>query len=240
MNFTDMHSHILPGLDDGAQDERESLEMLRIAAGNGIRKIIATPHFHYRRGHADPDKIRQTVSKMQKLLAESGISVELYAGNELFYTHELLDTVKAGGALTMADSDYVLLEFSPETERRKIQNAVYEFMNEGYYPILAHMERYLAFQKHPDFAESIFRMGAYFQVNGGSLLGTAGWKTKRFAKSILETGMVQFLATDAHDITRRPPGFGNLPDRLRKKYGEARLQEYLWENPAKILENQAL
>jgi len=240
MNFIDIHSHVLPGIDDGAQDERDALEMLRIAANDGICQIIATPHFHYRRGHASPEQIKQAVSKMQELLNKEEIPIKLHTGNELYYTHELLETVKAGEALTMAGSDYVLLEFSPETEERRIRNAVYEFLNEGYYPIIAHMERYQAFQKHQDFAEEISEMGAYFQINAGSLLGNAGWQTKHFARLMLKNGLIQFVATDAHDTTKRAPTFEKVSDWITKKYGEAELKEYLYENPTIIIENKVI
>lgn len=240
MNLIDIHSHILPGIDDGAHDEKESLEMLRIAANDGISQIIVTPHFHYRRGHASPEEIRQAVLNIQELLNKEEIPIKLHTGNELYYTHELLETVKAGDALTMADSDYVLLEFSPETEKRRIQNAVYEFLNEGYYPIIAHMERYQAFQKHKDFAEEISEMGAYFQINAGSLLGNAGWSIKRFTRTMIKEGLIQFVATDAHDTVKRAPTFAKASDWIVKKYGESELQEYLCKNPKMIIENKAI
>lgn len=238
--YVDIHSHILPALDDGAKDESQFLEMLRMAAADGITDIIATPHFHYRRGHATPYQIREAVTKGQQLIKEAGLDIRLYAGNELYYTHELLETVKAGEALTMADSDYVLLEFSPDTERRKIRNAVYQFLSEGYYPIIAHMERYQAFQKHMDFAAEIFDMGAYYQINAGSILGAAGWTTKRFTKIMLQSGMIHFIATDAHDMSKRPPHLEKALNRVEKKLGEQEALRYVSNNPQMILNNQAI
>ena len=240
MGKIDIHSHILPGLDDGARSEELSLRMLKMAEDDGITDIIATPHFHYRRGHATPVQIRETASLMQRKAKEAGLKIKIHTGNELYYTHELLDTVKAGDALTLADSDYVLLEFSPETERRKIQNAVYQFLSEGYYPIIAHMERYGAFQKHTDFTLEIAEMGAYYQLNAGSLMGAAGWSTKRFAKSMMKNGMIQFVATDTHDEKERPPRFGKTTEWIEKKYGESEVFEYLCKNPQMILENKPI
>lgn len=240
MEFIDIHSHILPGIDDGACDEKEALEMLKIAASSGIRKIIATPHFHDLRSHATSKEIRKAVSKMQELLKEAKIPIQLYAGNELYYTYELLEYVKAGEALTLADSDYVLLEFSPGAQRRKIQNAVYEIFNEGYYPIIAHMERCQAFQKHEDFVQTISEMGAYFQINAGSLMGDAGWGIKRFSRTMVKNDMIHFIATDAHNTDRRRPSFGKTAKWLRKKYGEEQLSDYLCGNPKMIIENKVL
>ena len=240
MRKIDIHNHILPGLDDGAASKKESLKMLRMAAEDGITDLIATPHFHYRRGHAAPEKIQNTIALMQEMANEEGIPIRLYAGNELYYSHELLEKVKAKEALTLADSDYVLLEFSPETEQRKIQNAIYEFISEGYYPIIAHMERYQAFYKNLDFAESILNMGAYFQVNVGSIVGDAGWGVKRFTRKMLKQGMIQFIATDAHDLKKRTPRMEMASTWIEKKLGESELREYLYDNPLKILENKAL
>ena len=105
----DIHCHILPGIDDGAQNEKESFKMFRMAADAGIREMIATPHFHYKRGNAKPAKVKELTVKMQERLDEMEIPIRLHSGNELYYSHSLLDVVKAGEALTMADSDYVLL-----------------------------------------------------------------------------------------------------------------------------------
>ena len=240
MKKIDIHSHILPGLDDGARDEKQCMEMLKMAAADGITDIIATPHFHYRRGHATPEQICDAAKKAQQLAEEAGLKIRIHTGNELYYTHELLETVKAGEALTMAGSDYVLLEFSPETERRKIKNAVYQFAGEGYYPIIAHMERYQAFQKHPDFVMEILDMGAYYQMNTGSLQGAAGWSVKRFSKKMLDYGMITFLATDTHDMEKRPPVFGKAADWILKKRGEEEASRYFTGNPEMILQNKAI
>ena len=240
MKKIDIHNHILPGLDDGAADEKISLQMLRMAAEDGITHLITTPHFHYRRGHATPEQIKNTLALMQEMADENAIPIQLYAGNELYYTHDLMEMVKAKDALTLADSDYVLLEFSPATEQRKIQNAVYQFLSEGYYPVIAHMERYEAFYKHPDFVETILRMGAYYQVNAGSISGNAGWALKRFTRNMMKGGMIQFVATDAHDLQKRQPNFSSASDWIEKKLGESEMKDYLYENPLKILENKAI
>lgn len=236
----DMHCHILPGIDDGAADEKESLKMFKLAAAAGIREIIATPHFHYRRGNAKPELVKTLVLHMQELLEDAKIPIRLYAGNELYYSHSLLEVVKAGDALTMADSDYVLLEFSPEAERRKIQNAVYQFLCEGYNPIIAHVERYRAFLKHPDFAAEISRMGAYLQVNADSISGNAGWRLQHFSKTLVKKDYVTFLATDAHDAKKRTPQFGKSISWLEDKLGKKRQQEFVVSNPMKILMNETI
>ncbi len=240
MEKIDIHSHILPGLDDGAKDEKESLKMFRMAAEDNIRHMIMTPHLHYKRGHAASDKIRDLTITMQEILNDEEIPIQLYAGNELHYSHELIEMVKEGEALTLADSDYILLEFSYETEKRKIQNAIYQFLTEGYYPVIAHVERYQAFQKDINFGRMVSDMGAYLQINTESLMRTANWRTRHYVNSMLKDGKIHFIATDAHDAKLRQPQFGKVPDRIRKKYGELKIENILYKNPKLILENKVL
>ena len=102
------------------------------------------------------------------------------------------------------------------------------------------MERYQAFQKHPGFVDEILEMGALYQLNTGSLSGQAGWNVRRFAKSMIKKGYVQFIATDAHDTTKRLPQFSKTEEWLLKKYGKSETIDYLYKNPKMILENKAL
>lgn len=239
-NKIDIHSHILPGIDDGAENIEEALKMLRCAAQEGITQMIATPHFHYRRGHASAEKVRETLDKLQSAANREKLPIKLYAGNELYYTHELLEQVKEGRVLTLAESDYILLEFSTASEPRKIQNAVYEFLSEGYSPVIAHIERYQAFLENTEFAEEIAKMGAYYQLNASSLTETFGWRLKKFAKHMLQEGLVQFVATDAHDSSLRKPAYGKAEEWLVKKIGKTETQKLFVENPEKILQNEII
>lgn len=240
MKKIDIHDHILPEIDDGAKSLEQALVMLELAAEDGIQEIIATPHFHYKRGRAKPEKILQKLAELQAAADAQNIPVRLHAGNELYYTQELLDVVKAGEALTMAGSEYVLLEFSPDTDARKIQNAVYQFMAEGYAPIIAHVERYEAFTKNIGFALEISEMGAYFQCNAGLFTKRFQWSSKRFAESLIEHHAVQFLATDAHDIEKRAPQFGKTVEKLVKKYGTSEVRAMVYKNAKKIIEHQMI
>lgn len=240
MKKIDIHNHILWGIDDGARTKEQSLEMLKIAADHGIAQIIATPHYHYRRGKADPQTILKKVEELRAAAGEAQIPVQLHAGNELYYTHDLLEELKSGCCLTLAGTDYVLLEFSLDSDQKRIQNAVYQFLSAGYNPIIAHVERYEVFHHSREALREISEMGAYFQVNAGSLFGGFHWKRKHFVRSILNEGMVQFLATDAHDPQKRPPQFGKSDDWFVKKWGDAKSRKVLYENAQRMLNNQII
>ena len=238
--YIDIHNHILPGVDDGAKSEGRSIRMLKFAAKSGIREIIATPHFHYRWGQAKADQIRKLTAHMQEALDEKGIPIRLHTGNELYYTHDLLEILKAGEVLTLADSNYVLLEFSESEEKRKVQNAIYQFLCEGYYPIIAHTERYEIFREDRTILRELEEMGAYFQVNASSLCGKTDWRTRRFSRDMMKNGLVSFVATDAHDLKDRSPKFGKSISWMSRKYGEAQVKEYLVKNPRKIITNTTI
>lgn len=240
MKKIDIHSHILWGLDDGAATKEQSLEMLKIAANDGITQIIATPHYHYGKGKAAPEKILRKVEELRKTTAEEQIQIQLYAGNELYYTHDLLEELKAGACLTIAGTDYVLLEFSVDTDRKRMQNAIYQFSSAGYYPIIAHPERYETLIAFPELMQELGNLGAYFQMNAGSLSKSHGWRRKQFIRSMLKNGMIQFLATDAHDTQKRPPQFGKNADRLIKKCGKSEAAEMLYENAKMLINNEII
>lgn len=240
MEKIDIHSHILWEIDDGAKSKEESLKMIKLAQEDGIKEIIATPHFHAQKGNAEPKKIRKMVAELQENANEEKIPIKLYAGNELYYTQELLNQLKSGECLTLADTRYILLEFSESTESKKMKNAIYELSGEGYLPIIAHIERYDALVRSPELFVELADMGAYYQVNVGSFIHRIGWSRKHFVKSALKSGFVQFVATDAHGIKNRLPKFDKTEEWLSKKYGEMEATKILFENPRKLICDQMI
>lgn len=238
--YIDMHCHILPGIDDGAKNEKEAMKMLRCAYEEGTRLMIATPHYHYSRGNAEPKEIRTLVSRLQELVDGEGMDLKIYPGNELYYSHDLLQKVKEGEVLTLADSRYVLLEFSVDTERRRIRNALYEFLNAGYLPIVAHMERYQAFRGNDGFVEEVYDMGAYLQINGSSLYGKNPWGMKLFCRKMMQDGLVHFVATDAHDLQQRPVSLMKTAEWIGKKMGSLAIKNYLYKYPQMIINNERI
>ncbi len=240
MKKIDIHSHILWGIDDGAKTKEQSLQMLKIAAEHEIVQIIATPHYHYRKGRSDPQTVLKAVEELRVAAEEAQIPVQLHAGNELYYTHDLLEELKKGDCLTLAGTDYVLIEFSVDTDRKRMQNAVYQFLSAGYNPVIAHVERYENLVNSPESLMNLADMGAYFQVNTGSLSTCFDWKRKQFVKSMLRDGMIQFLATDAHDIQKRPPQFGKGDDWFVKKWGNSEIRKLFYENAQKLIDNEII
>ncbi|MCU6745660.1 protein-tyrosine-phosphatase [Suilimivivens aceti] len=238
MKYMDIHSHLLPGIDDGARDFKISMEMFRIAEKNGIGAMILTPHYKPMHHNASPATIRRLISEIEEKLKEEKIEIQLYPGNEIYYHSEAVSQALEGRLCTMAGSSYVLVEFNPMDEFEYIRNGLYQFLAEGFRPVLAHVERYRCMTGKADRAEELTGMGAYIQVNAGSIMGCYGLQIKMFTRGLLKRKAVHFVATDAHDTKNRAPELSECARFLVKKFGEDYTRELLYENPMKLVQNE--
>lgn len=236
--YIDIHSHILPGIDDGSENFLMSMEMLRIASNDGIRKIILTPHNKPGRHNADCKKISSLIRELQKKADDENLGLKLYPGNELYYRSGLSEIITEGDVWTLADSDYVLAEFSPMDDYDYIRNGIYNLKAEGYNPVLAHVERYSKVCAKTGRIEDLIEMGCYIQINAGSIMGNFGLGTKMFVKKILSEHLVHFVATDAHDTGKRAPRMAECAAYIKKKYGADYMRELFYENPMHVLRNE--
>ncbi len=238
--FMDMHCHCLPGIDDGARSMEESLQMLQQAYADGIRTVIATPHFHHRRGHAAKEVILEKVQQVQEAIRETCPDLKLYAGNELYYSSSLPDIIAEEKVCTMAGSRYVLIEFSPDTEYAEMRNALINIQTQGVWPILAHIERYFCLVKKPALAAELADMGIYLQVNAGGVLGNYGRKEKSLIKKMFAKGNISFVATDAHDTERRKQILSEAAAYVEKKFGEEVADACFFKNPQAVVNNSII
>ncbi len=236
--FIDIHSHILPGIDDGAKNFSMSMEMLKTAAESGITQIIVTPHNKPGRHNAGSEKIDSLIRELEQEMEKEGISIKLYPGNELYYRSSLSEEIGEKRAVTLADSDYVLAEFNPMDDYDYIRNGIYSLLTEGYHPILAHVERYSKVCTGTARVEDLAKMGAYIQVNAGSITGDFGLPAKLFTRKLLKNELVHFVATDAHDMGKRSPKLSECAAWIGKKYGEDYLKELFYENPMHVIRNE--
>ncbi|MCM1345442.1 MAG: hypothetical protein NC246_16610 [Muribaculaceae bacterium] len=237
-SYIDIHSHILPGIDDGAPNFDASMKMLRTAWADGIKKIIATPHYKPGHHNADPEKIHSLMDQLRREAEKEGIEAELYSGNEFYYHDGMFRKLEEGRAETLAESSYVLIEFGPMEGFGYIRGGLYEALAHGWRPVLAHVERYSAILGEPEKVEELIRLGSCIQVNAGSILGRTGMGAKQFVRRLLKEGLVHFVATDAHDTERRKPELSGCAKYISRKYGEACARRLFHENPMRILRNE--
>ena len=142
MGYVDIHSHVLPYMDDGSQDMETTMDMLRIAEAEGISDIIVTPHYKSGRFKGDSAQMHKLLESVRERIYEAEMQINLYPGNEIFYRSELEERLETGELSTMNRSSYVLVEFSPMEDFLYIRNAMEDIFSMGYIPILAHLERY--------------------------------------------------------------------------------------------------
>lgn len=238
--YFDIHCHILPGIDDGAENMTETIKMLRIAYKEGIRNIIATPHYHPRRGHARVEQVLEVLEQMKQVMEEKFPDMNLYQGQEIYYCHDVLEKLKNKELLTLQNSQYVLVEFSVGTEIRKIKEGLNGLLMQGYSPILAHVERYELLIKDMEAIEELAAAGVYLQVNGGTLMGQMGGNRKRFVRKLLKAKLVSFMASDAHDSVRRAPQLSKCVEYVTKKYGKEMARQIFYSNPQKVIDNKII
>lgn len=236
--YYDIHCHILPGIDDGAADMEETIKMLSVAYEEGIRHILATPHFTVERRNASPEKMYELVEAVQQAALDISGDFHIYPGQEILFCQDIIHELKSGRAITLNHTRYILIEFLPSNSLREIRNGLYLCIQSGYFPILAHVERYEELRNRPDRIGDLINLGGYIQMNLSSLLGHFGWSG--FCHELLKKEWVHFIGTDAHSSKRRSPRVRKAVAILKKKYGEEITEKLLLRNPAAMLDNKYL
>ncbi len=232
--YIDIHSHILPGIDDGAKDEGVALEMLRIAQNSGTRNIVATPHYVHGNTRYGYATIIEKCSKLNRLAADAGINVTVYPGCEVFICPELIELYEQGLIGTLAESSYMLIEFPMMSMPTYIDEVFYNLQLKGITPIIAHPERYSEIQNEVILLENYVSRGIQVQVNSGSITGTYGREAKKAALKLLEKGLVHFIASDAHSDRTRNPDLSKAAKVVERKFGAKVREDMFTYNPTKI------
>ena len=189
----DIHSHILPSVDDGCQTEEEALLLLEEDVCAGVTDVILTPH-HKNDCICDPEVVKEKFDQFKKIVNERGIKVNLYLGQEVYIGSENLDFINRDNILTLNNSPYVLVEFDFSVPQ-DILNIVYELSVRGFKPIVCHYERY--FYADLDLAVDIKNNGGFIQVNADSLTRDSRMG-RRFARKLLKYRLIDFVASDIH------------------------------------------
>ncbi|GBU05917.1 protein-tyrosine phosphatase [Faecalimonas umbilicata] len=236
----DIHAHILPGVDDGASDFQESVRMLKSAYRQGVRCVIATPHYHRNHFHRNPERTMEALQKIRGWLREHLPDMIVLLGTEIYYTIDFAEEIAAGNIFPMAKSRYLLVEFSPLEDYAYIRNAVHVMVNRGYCPIIAHAERYRVFHQNVSRISEVIQLGAYIQLNGDSIVGKNGLRMKLFAQKLMKKELVHFVASDMHHMESRRPNLKECAEYMEKTYGFARTKELLYDNPRKLIENKLI
>lgn len=197
----DIHSHIIPGIDDGSRSMEMTLEMLRTAEKCGIHEVFATPHYLLEYGEAKINEVKEYVKNINEILKEEKINVKIYSGQEVYFTENIINDYIAGNIGTLNDSRYMLIEFDMRKLEENIIDYLYELQVKGITPIIAHIERYKYIMKNPEIINRFIGEGYLFQLNLGSIEGKFGPEVQKTAKLFLKNGIYNFIGSDAHNTS---------------------------------------
>ena len=200
--LTDIHCHILPGIDDGPRTEAESLEMVKQAVADGISTIVTTPHFILGEIEFDLHSIHKRVEDLQRAVDLAGLQCRILPGAENYICPELFDVIKSKNLITLNGTPYVLAEFPTIGVTDHLMEIVREMVLQGYKPIIAHPERNDTLLQKPELVDAILEMGCYFQINGSSIT-RSGSRSFKFAHELAKKGKCHFIASDGHSATQR-------------------------------------
>ncbi len=236
--MTDIHCHVLPGVDDGARDMDEALDMLAVMHEEGIRNVILTPHYHG--GHVQPgmDRLRERFRQLTDAASayENLAQMNLYLGCEIYYYPSVVEWWADDAVPSMAGSRYVLLEFGYSMDKRAIEDGIIRVAAAGYYPVIAHIERYRKLVGDLKAVDDLTERGALIQINTGALY--ADRRTRSFVKNLLKREMVHFVGTDAHDLGGRIPSMARESEYIARHYGEDYCRRLFIDNPAMIIKGE--
>ncbi|HYN19989.1 MAG TPA: CpsB/CapC family capsule biosynthesis tyrosine phosphatase [Thermoanaerobaculia bacterium] len=237
----DLHCHILPGIDDGAKTLDEAIDMCRMAAAEGCRAMVATPH--QRRGawwNADRENITGLARDLQ---AAVGSSMRIFLGGEVHADSDLLSEVErlpAGGIFTLAGSKYLLIELSINARGTEAIHLVHELTVAGWRPILAHPELIPWLAEDFDLIARLIALGARVQVTAMSVTGDFGRGPQENTHTLIEAGLAHFVASDCHDRQRRPPGLRRAYRTIARRWGAEVAKRLVSDNPRAVVQNRPL
>lgn len=238
----DIHNHILPGLDDGAQDIYDTLEMIKRAEESGITAIVATPHCNVPGFYKNyfGEKYIETIQKVRKAAKEEGLPVKILPGVEAFGTTDLPRLLQDGKVMPLNQSRYLLMEFYFDEDPEFVNYLLEEVTNLKAIPVIAHAERYKFVQRDPNLVYHWRNQGYPVQINKGSLQGRFGSQAQRTVKLLLDHYLVSVVASDAHGPYRRTPNMIKAHEQLSMEYPESYVNMLFYENPRRICKNEPI
>ena len=243
----DLHSHIIPAVDDGCKDEAMCLAMLRKAAASGTTAIFATSHVLGVGEHPSWEELQTGAERLRKVCKENDIDLEVYSGTEVFMDWELLDELAVNGSYCLNGETfgqqavtYILVELPMHFMPQYADDFWYELRLKGVVPILAHPERYSELMAKEEKLLSWRREGLLLQCNAGSFAGRFGEAAERSAKLLLKNHLVDFIGSDAHRDVGRDTDMREGAQVIRELVDEAEFKRISEDNPMRVIRGEAM
>lgn len=238
----DMHTHILPGVDDGAENMEMAIDMIRHSVEYGTEEILLTPHGNIMGEYENNGirKLKEQYSQLQQVLKKEKIDVKLHLGMEVFGTYDIDEKIRKSEVLPIENSQYMLVEFSFEEDVEYMFMILQKIRGQGLKPIIAHPERYSEIKRNPAIVYEWNRMNYGIQINKDSLSGKFGKREERVAFMLLDSNLVQIIASDCHDCYNRKSGLRNIYEYIKENYSEGYAELLMKINPSRVLKDEKL
>ena len=240
--MVDIHSHILPGVDDGSRSIDESRRMLLAAAEGGTQVICATPHFDRRAGYANfaSDELEGRFAALCRMAERERIPVRIARGMEVLAEDDLPELLSDGLVWTLAGTRYILAEFRIREDPAFCADVLWRTAKAGYMPVVAHPERYRFVQDRPQTAYEWCRSGFGLQINRGSITGSFGEAARVTALRLIGHGLAACIASDAHGADRRTAGMADVKRIVKEEFGADHADLLFEDNPQRMLAGREL
>lgn len=235
MNYCDIHTHILYGLDDGAKDIEQTENLIASAYSTGTRVLFFTPHFN---NNKFDSRLFDTNMKSIEPLLEKYQGMQVYGGCEVLYGSYCIDLLENDKIPTLAKSRYMLVEFMNTVKSKDVADAIQNIRICGYVPIIAHIERY--FELYGERISRFIEAGALIQANARSVIGKNGLRAKLYCRRLLKKEQIHFIASDSHDMETRTPDLDDCAKYVTKKYGKEYARQILFSNAEKVIKNEII
>ena len=236
----DFHTHILPNIDDGSRSIEETFNLIKEAKNVGFEAIISTSHYIEEYYETNAPEREVWINAIYENLQAKNIDINLYLGNEIYLSENIIKLLEEGKASTINDTSYVLFEMPLNAEPMNLYDVIYEMMQYKLVPILAHPERYSFVQKEPELIYDLIEKGVLMQANFGSILGIYGEKAQIIVKKFFESNMIHFLGTDVHRQNSIYPKVPEALEEIIKIIGNEKIKELTEINPRLVLHNKKI
>lgn len=231
----DLHSHLLPGLDDGAIDLAMSLEMARMAVADGVTIMACTPHIFPGVYNNVGPNIEQWVEWLQSELHAAQIPLWLVSGADVHLAPGLVDKVRSGEVLSLHGSRYILIEPPHHILPPRAEDVFFELLSAGFIPILTHPERMGWIERNYGLIERLVRSGVWMQLTAAAVIGEFGREAAAWSLRMISDGFCHIVASDAHHPTKRPPRMRAAREYLVELVGEEEADNLVLRRPELII-----
>jgi protein-tyrosine phosphatase len=235
----DLHSHMLPGIDDGAADLSIALEMARMQIDQGVTIVACTPHILPGVYHNEGPQIRQAVANLQRAIDDAGLKLQLKPGADNHIAPDFAQQLRSGRLLSLGDTRYVLVEPPHNLPPARLDDQLFGILVADFVPIITHPERLGWVDDKYDLIKRMADSGVWMQVTAGSLTGRFGNRPKYWAERMMCEGIAHILASDSHNITARPPDLAAGRRAAERLVGAAEADQMVIGRPFDIVSDKA-